>query len=183
MPDVTLSNWPLPGEEHGPSRTPRLLIVLVACGALILTVLIGMWLLRVDLPLNQVSASMALDPTANGRVIQVAATTDLPDGARIFYYFYHERNDVEWTGGLPPYNVQGYTEVAGGKFRFEGDLSTWPPGVVTIWAEFAVYEGEQPAHILELFGQLGERLGGPQSSYADSSDYKQLYVETDVTLP
>ena len=150
---------------------------------LVLGILVGASLIRVDLPLNQVTASMELRPTVADGVVSVAASTDLPDGARASYYFYHERNDVEWTGGLPPYNVQGYTEVEGGSFAFEGDLTTWPPGSVTIWAQVDFYEGEQPPHILELFGRNGERLGGPQSSYADSSDYKMLYVETVVTIP
>ena len=88
---------------------------------LILGVLVSTSMICVDLPINQITATMTLRPTVNDGVVRAAASTDLPDGARIFYYFYHERNDVEWTGGLPPYNVQGYTEVEDGSFSFEGD--------------------------------------------------------------
>ena len=175
-------------EYPKPGQTDRALLATCGCMVisgvlLIVAILIGTSLIRVDLPLNQITASMALSPTVNDGVVRVSASTDLPDGARIWYYFYHERNDVEWTGGLPPYNVQGYTEVEGGSFSFEGDLTTWPPGAVTVWAQFDVHEDEQPPHILELFGPNGERLGGPQASYADSSDYKMLYVETEVRIP
>lgn len=142
---------------------------------LVVVILIGTSLIRVDLPLNQITASMALSPTVNDGVIRVSVSTDLPDGARVWYYFYAERR--------ANHNVQGRAEVEGGSFSFERDLSTWPPGPVTVSVQFDVYEGEQPAHILELFGPNGERLGGPQASYADSSDYKMLYVETEVTIP
>jgi hypothetical protein len=163
---------------------PRRLGLLVFSGViLVLGCLIGVSLTHVDLPVNQIAASIALRPSVADGVVRVSASTDLPDGARIFYYFYHERNDVEWAGGLPPYNVQGYTDVQGGAFTFEGDLTTWPPGSVVVWAQFDVYEGEQPPHILRLFGHNGERLGGPQASYADSSDHKMLYVETEVSIP
>ena len=180
-----MSSW-----NEYPSRglSSRALLATFGClvtigVVLVLGFLVGTSLIRVDLPINQITATMALRPTVIDGVVRVSASTDLPDGARILYYFYHERNDVEWTGGLPPYNVQGYTEVEGGSFNFEGDLTTWPPGSVTVWAQFDVFEGEQPPHILELFGSNGERLGGPQASYADSSDYKQLYVETEVSIP
>lgn len=181
-----MSNWDTTASTGLSSRALLATFgCLVAAGVtLVLGLLAGASLIRVDLPINQITASMALRPVVHDDgFVRVAASTDLPDGARVFYYFYHERNDVEWTGGMPPYNVQGYTEVEGGSFTFEGDLSTWPAGSVTVWAEFNVYEGEQPPHILERFGANGERLGGPQSSYADSSDYKMLYVETVVTIP
>lgn len=168
-------------ELASPGQTDRTLLATCGCMAisgviLVVAILIGTSLIRVDLPFNQIAATMTLSPTVNDGMLRISASTHLPDGAHVWLYADHERNERY-------YDTQGYAEVEGGTFTLERDVTEWLPGAVTVSAYFDVHEGEQPPHILELFGPNGERLGGPQASMAESSDHKRLYVQTELTIP
>jgi hypothetical protein len=115
--------------------------------------------------------------------VEVAGTTDLPDGAVVSYFFLHE-DELGDVRTLPRYQAGGATSVHDGRLRFTEDLSGWPDGaaVLDLWFEVGP-DAPQPAHVVEAFGATGQCLSGPQVSSDSPGDRKGLLTQARVTLP
>lgn len=167
--------------QQRPSNLPIVVAVIAVLTAGI--ALPTAFLVRWDLPFNQSSASIELTGRLDERVVAVNGTTDLPDGSVVEVRFWHERNDEVSSGRTGPYQRLQRVEVGAGAFNLEQDLTEWPEGVVTVWAEFRVYRAMQPTAVTDRFGERGERLGGSQAVMNDSDDSKYLLADVKVTLP
>ena len=134
----------------------------------------------IDLPFQTVSARIQVTSTMDGLLTRVSGTTDLPDGAVISYYWWHEIDTVDMDS-VPG----GQVTVANGRFAFASDLSAWPAGTATAYITFGVDSEEniQPKQVVDRFGSQGEHLGGPQVYVDSPGDPKQLLVTTSVELP
>ncbi len=125
------------------------------------------------LPWTRVEAHITPVVDLEGTTAHVRATTDLPDGAVVSYYFWHER-DSENVGDFH----SGSVTAQRGRFAFTADLSDFSPGTLTLHAEFGVtWDVEQPPNVLELFGSEGERLAGPQV-YVESPGEPRVLIAT-----
>ncbi len=156
----------------------RIRPITVALGVLVvgLTGYVGLLFIGpIDLPSQRVTATMQLAASVDGDTVRVVGTTDLPDGALIDYWFW--RDDAINGGPI------GVTEVRGGTFSFEHEVSGLRRGRWDIEASFSTMWGsEQSRHVTDLFGAEGEHLAGPQV-YVDSlGDAKQLRATTTVDL-
>lgn len=126
------------------------------------------------------TVSLTLEPEINGDTLIVKGTTDLPDGALITYEVTSNkpRQTLEETSR---FRYEGSARVKDGRYAAEVDLSDWPQGSIRIWAAFQAMRRntvEQPEAILERFGEMGEKLRGP--NVTRSGRWKQ--VELTVTL-
>lgn len=73
-----------------------------------------LFLSLLDQPFGQVEATMHPRPIVQGRSVRVTGTTDLPEGAMIDYYYWHELdavNDRHVAHG-------GHTTAGNGTFEF-----------------------------------------------------------------
>jgi hypothetical protein len=155
-------------------------VVVLGLGAIATIVAIGFFIGQfVDLPLFQQQATMHPRAEVRGRTVNVAGTTDLPDGAIINYYFVHEQDAVN--GNAPP---GGLATVRDGLFEFETHLPpAWPSGKVTLYCLFGIsWEVEQPKAVVDRFGSRGERLAGPQVYVDSPGDDKQLLATAELTF-
>jgi len=147
----------------------------------VLTLLAGyvIWVFvsPIDLPFQNVTATIQVTSTVEGHTVHVSGTTDLPDGAVIGYYWWH---DIDTVATIPG----GLVTVADGRFAFVSDLSAWPAGTATAYISFGVNSTEniQPKPVVDRFGSQGEHLGGPQVHVDSPGDPKQLLVTTSVEL-
>ena len=136
------------------------------------------WLLvsPIDLPFQHSVATIDLTATVSGRTVSVEGTTDLPDGAVIYYTFWRDLNDdTAW--------VDGNAHIERGRLVFAGDLSGWSPGRGTVEVDFGVDGDEQPRAVIDRFGSQGEHLAGPQVYVDSPGDPKQLLVTAEFVLP
>jgi hypothetical protein len=145
--------------------------VALVLGATVLLVVVvsQLWFVR---------ASLDLTARAEGRVIDGRVTTDLPDGARLYYEVYPLLDDLEFADV-----TSGELTVVGGATEFAADLSgtSWSTNEVEVVVSFHMIETEQPAHLVEMFGRNGERLSGA-GIYRSDDGYKVMAVSTIVVL-
>jgi hypothetical protein len=101
-------------------------------------------------------ARLDIAAAVNGSRITVSGSTNLPDGARIFVYVWHQDESLQ-------VDSENLVPVVGGRYTVEVDLGGWPPGMAHATAAFLLDGyGPQPSHVLAAVGDFGERLGGPQ---------------------
>jgi hypothetical protein len=170
--------WPSPPPTERASRrllfAPVLLVVLGVAWFALPFLSLG------DLPSGQVEATLHPAVSVEGRSVRVTGTTDLPDGAVIDFYYWHELDSVNDRNDSHGSDAT----VRSGTFEFETDLTDWPGGTVTMIATFSVAWGtEQPQVVLDRFGSKGERLAGPQVHVDSPGDPKQLLVTATFELP
>jgi hypothetical protein len=91
-------------------------------------------------------------------VLRIRGTTDLPDGARIFYSIGVGSTPAEGAGG--PYLDDTLT-VMSGQFDEAVDISTFPSGPLTVWTAFDPTDQGQPAEVVQRFGADASGLRGP----------------------
>jgi hypothetical protein len=98
--------------------------------------------------------------------IVVSGSTNLPDGARIFVYVWHEAETL-------PFDSENLVTVVNGRYEARVTPVDWPSGVAHAAAGFLL-DGQvpQPSHVLQVVGAFGERLGAPLTmphvSFADA---------------
>ena len=89
--------------------------------------------------------------------VMVSGSTNLPDGALIFVYVWH---DVESL----PFDSENHVPVVDGRYEVSVDVTRWPSGLAHASATFLIDDEEaQPSHVLAVVGRNGEWLGGPQA--------------------
>lgn len=98
--------------------------------------------------------AISLTAAAHGDVLDISGTVTVPDGAWIIYAAYR-------SGDLDS-SVRGYVQVQNGHFEAQVDISRWPPGAISVDANFQVMlpDREQPAVVIDRFGPSGERMSG-----------------------
>jgi hypothetical protein len=157
----------------------RLLAVAAALGVLAIAWLGFALISPLDLPFQRVEATMTPRVSVAGTTARVEGTTTLPDGAVIYYEYWHADDAV-----TAPDDAHGGTAtVRDGRFAFSTDLSDWPAGRVTRYTAFRVGWGfEQPQDVVALFGSEGEHMSGPQVYVDSPGDPKVLVVLVDFEL-
>lgn len=133
---------------------------------------------------DPVEAHLAIDTAeVRSRQVEVAGTTDLPDGAVIRYFFLHESELGDVTR-LPRFQAGGETIAGAGQFRFKQLLVGWPEGeaVIDVWFEVGP-EAPQPADVVEAFGANGQCLEGPEVGADSPGDRQTLNTDASVRLP
>ncbi len=106
-----------------------------------------------------VPVTLTLESEFSRRRLTISGTTDLADGAVLVYEARHEN----WvTAGEPVWLRSGQIVVAEGAYAERLNLRRWPAGAIEVWVAFqsVLPEGNQPGHVLERFGAMGERLIG-----------------------
>jgi len=126
---------------------------------------------------NDTSVSLQADAVREGNTVVISGTTDLPDGAYITYVMRRDYGDEPWPADF--YLVDGDMLVSSGKF--EATLSDVPEGKLEVWVAFqTILETEirQPEEIINRFGEMGEKLTGP--NVTEVGDARR--VEITITL-
>lgn len=111
---------------------------------------------------NPPAVELDFEPVIEGTVLKLSGTTNLPDGAIIVW-------DIS-----PGPNYQGQFEfdmvkegtakVENGKWQASISLENMPKGEIEIWVGFQTIMREsekQPPQIIEMYGEMGERITGP----------------------
>ena len=110
------------------------------------------------------TVNLTLEANLDGDVLTVEGTTDLPDAALIAYEVRHERLTTDVELPLEQLFAEGNMTVSDGGYTSTVDLKDWPQRSIEVWVAFQTIHGkgaEQPAQIIERFGELGENLEGP----------------------
>jgi hypothetical protein len=144
---------------HRRLLTACLILVLLAVGAA------GCGLFEepeADTPAEQTDTVVALYARGSieGDVLKVSGTATVPDGALVVF----EVGDptLETAGGKPAFAV-GEAAVNDESFAFELPIEGWPGEGVIVWVAFQTLLGtdaEQPAEVIELYGEMGEYIKG-----------------------
>lgn len=111
-----------------------------------------------------------------GRTVEIAGTTNLPDGARIWVSY--------WQQSYPTHDDA--TTVRDGRFAFTSDLTDHPAGTVTAELEFSIgwRSPDQPAEIAERYGgESAQCLWGAEQAVSDSGDPPKLLAPVTFELP
>lgn len=163
-------------------RIPKLFTVLLAI--IILTPLIagcGNGMIKVDLAFKTVEETYR-----NGhRVIDVKGTSNLPRGAYI--HFEVESADPGLEQETPAILESGLIPIQysdqGGYWVFTiMKVSEFLPGQYKISVVFDISD-DQPPEAVKIFGQNGERIGGPHSApVAEGSQNRKAEIETTITV-
>ncbi len=104
------------------------------------------------------TVELTLNAHLNGDTLNIEGSTDLPDGAVIIYEI----------SLMPPASGpireliltnRGAT-VSGGKYAATEDIAKWPEGDFRVYIAFQPAFGDQPAAIIERFGETGQHLEG-----------------------
>jgi hypothetical protein len=131
------------------------------------------------LPFLRLEVGIDQEVVLDARLATVLGTTNLPDGAVLHFYFWHE-SDAENIGDFH----SGSTIVEDGRFEYSRDLSDFGAGTVTAFTEFSIeWDVAQPPHVLDRFGSQGERLEGPQVVVDSPGDPRVLVAATQFELP
>ncbi len=104
------------------------------------------------------STRVSLDASGvmGGDTLTVSGTATVPDGALVVYKVTSpDGNEVH----------EGGAKVMDGKFSFDVDTSVMPKGDIQVWLAFQMtsmrrFDAEQPREIIELYGQMGEKMAG-----------------------
>lgn len=103
---------------------------------------------------------LATSLTREGDFIQVTGSSNLPDGSVISIYAWHQ--DVD-DAVAPGFDASDVAAVSGGSFNVQIPIVGWPPGRVNVSASFSIGGSQpQPDHIVDAYGDHGERLTGRQ---------------------
>lgn len=96
----------------------------------------------------------------NGTAMVITGQASVPDGALLTY-------EVTSKPFVIDASADGVAEVKDGRWSATVDLSNFPHGRIEIWVAFQTAlgtTGEQPANIIDLYGEDGERITGPQTT-------------------
>jgi len=97
--------------------------------------------------------------TRSGSTLSVSGTATVPDGAYVAYEVVPTRSSNAFR--------EGAARVRNERFEFTANLSTFPSGSVEVWVAFVTvlggptYDAKQPASVLQLYGNLGQNITGP----------------------
>jgi len=102
---------------------------------------------------------ISFEPSINGKTLTISGKATVPDGALISY----EVQSKDFS--VPEAFVDGNAEVKDGKWTATIDLSKFPRGEIEIRVAFqtGVRNGTQPPEILRIYGEMGEKITGPQT--------------------
>ena len=102
--------------------------------------------------------------------IEVRGQSNLPDGALIWIYAWHEAENPGW-------DWEGRVAVDGGFFSVQVPVRGWGRGLIHAVASFSVRD--QPGAVLEAVGNNGEHLVGGQV-LLDEAGVRYLTAKFDV---
>jgi hypothetical protein len=97
--------------------------------------------------------------TRSGSTISVNGTATVPDGAYVAYEVVPARGGTAMR--------EGAARVKDGKYSFTANVGSFPSGPVEVWVAFVTvlggptYDAKQPASVLELYGNMGQNITGP----------------------
>ena len=123
-----------------------------------------------------VDVTLTLDLNIRGRRLNITGTTNLTDGAILVYEVRHER----WsTTGERQWLREGQMLVKDGGFSTRVRLGSWPTGTLNIWCAFQTVlpKGKQPEELLAIFGEMGEKIGGPHASQLGQMKRAELTIK------
>lgn len=91
-----------------------------------------------------------------GDMVEVSGRATVPDGALIAYEVRHLEQFDHWE--------EGQFTVTDESYSGQIDVADFPAGEVEVWVAFQTILGttvEQPPEVIELYGEMGEHLTGP----------------------
>jgi len=120
------------------------------------------------------------DGVVEDDVLRVEGTATVPDGALITYEV-GDPSDVLADDEMA--FAAGNAAVTDESFAFEVPVEGWPRGRVNVWVAFQTVVGldEQPAEVIELYGELGEHMEGDDVIEPDFATLRR--VEVEFTVP
>lgn len=120
--------------------------------------------------------AMSVAAGIQGDLLRIHGTIAVPDGALVDY--------VAYQASAPANRVSGNLGVADGRFDGQALLPRWPPGKITVDANFQIGRPgtPQPAPIVALYGQDGERMTGP-SVVKGGGSFRAATASTTVDYP
>lgn len=129
------------------------------------------------------TVDLTMDSRVEGGSIVVDGTTDLPDGALVDYEITHEAFGTIDDLDDPTWDLfaDGSVPVTAGTYTITTPVPDWPPGDVTVWVAFQVtLASDQPAGVVERYGEMGKKLGG--SNVTESAGLRRVELEQTVRL-
>ncbi len=102
---------------------------------------------------------LTLDAERTGETLKFSGTTNLPDGALLLYRITLPADadggsSLEWTG-----------VVNDGRFEGESPPLNWPVELLVAFQMDLDRDGQQPAELIERFGENGEKMKGDTVAY------------------
>lgn len=162
------------GVRGPPGRLFWLLGGLVAIGVLIGVLLVDRP--RVEpVPPEQAGerVDLTLDADISADQLSIRGATDLPDGTLLSYEAQQvDDPQLRW-------HAEGHAEVRGGRFEETVSVADWEFGDVEVYVSFPSSLGgvQQPAGVVERFGERGERLTGTNvTAYDDGNRVDDVVV-------
>lgn len=103
---------------------------------------------------------LAVEHRSEWRMLWLEGAANLPDGAYVNYQVTHEAAGVTDVADWPATNLieSGRSAVQDGAWWAQISTFNWPPGTVRVVARFPL--PPQPPHVVERYGEFGERLAG-----------------------
>jgi hypothetical protein len=123
-------------------------------GILLLTMSVSLAGLTLWHPAHAAPVSIAVHASVEGQTLRIRGTATVPDGAWIIYAAYRTSK--------PAMRDKGYAQVRDNRFTAAVDISRWPPGTITVDANFQTLlpSRQQPRVVIERFGAQGSRMTG-----------------------
>ncbi|HUM44336.1 MAG TPA: hypothetical protein PKI14_15435 [Fervidobacterium sp.] len=117
------------------------------------------------------TVELNLEPKMEGERLTIIGNTNLPDGAMLAYEISHV--DAPFVEG---FFKDGSVTVKNGQYEAEFDLTGWPKGKISVWVSFQTIlaHGEQPEHVIEKYGEMGEYIEGEN---VDLGALKRVAIE------
>ena len=150
----------------------------------LVAVVVGLLLLVASSEEPDTSVTLTLAPRLDGRALTVAGETDLPAGTFISYSVEHERAGTDVTTPFENLLAEGSMPVRDGTYSTMLDLTDWPAGSVRVLVSFQMNleAGEQqPAELVERFGELAEHIGGDLVDFLRTIDARDEHLGSEVT--
>lgn len=123
---------------------------------------------------------IAVDARMEDGGVVVHGATNLPAGATISIYVWHENAEADLT--LRGLDKSVFATSVDGEFSVAVPVEGWPSGKVNVSATFSVGDdAKQPDSVLEVVGLNGERLAGPKVS-TDEYNVRFLTAITSLVI-
>lgn len=111
-------------------------------------------------PPETAPVELTVEHRSEWRTLWLEGATNLPDGAYVNYQVTHEAAGATEVADWPATNLieSGRSAVQNGAYWAQISTFNWPPGAVRVVVRFPL--PPQPPHVVERYGEFGERLGG-----------------------
>ena len=142
------------------------IVVVLGLAAIVLLPVVTIF----DLPFFQVQASIQPAASVAGGPVHRTATTDLPDGAVVVCYLADTQDQI---------GDSKEVTVAGGAFAIDLPLQR-AIGSIEADCRFGTAWARQPKSVIDIYGEKGERMAGPQVFREGLTTPKELFASVAV---